>query len=277
MILDFIPRKIRHLRDWADFVLKSTFDQFVSDTEIALGDKLDKTTPLTTNTGTLRDASQISTVWTNSADATRTSAVSVSTVTNAGALTESLKISSGGIDLTSGSGFAAGTGNITLNQYLTFLNGNIMFYNNTMRWLRFRAGRGYGLAFNPSTPVGFSSDSAMSTNVMDVALNREGAGILAQKAGAQAQAYRLYGTTDGQAELNGNNYERLSVSHTTTEVLFASEAGGTGVARPFRFAGRPVIVDESVILRSPNGHYWAISVDDSGVLSTADLGATQPA
>lgn len=41
-ILNFIPQKVRHLRDWADFVLKSVFDQFVEDTETALDSKLDQ-------------------------------------------------------------------------------------------------------------------------------------------------------------------------------------------------------------------------------------------
>lgn len=276
-ILNFIPQKVRHLRDWADFALKSVFDQFVEDTEVALGDKLDKTTSLDTNPGTPRDASLINTIWTDATDASRTSAVSVSTVTNAGALTESLRISSGGLDLTAGNGATASTGNITLNQTLTFLNGNVMFYNNAMRWLRFRGGRGYGLAFNPSAPVGFASDSAMSTNVMDTALCREGAGIFAQKSGTQPQSYRLYGTTNGQAELNGSDYERLSIAHKSTEIQFASEAGGTGTARPFRFTGRPVIVDEGVILKSPNGHYWQLTVDDAGDIDTTDLGTSLPA
>ena len=40
-----------------------------------------------------------------------------------------------------------------------------------------------------------------------------------------------------------------------------------------------VIVDDptkGVVLKSPNGHYWRLTVDDNGVLATADLGTDKP-
>jgi hypothetical protein len=40
-----------------------------------------------------------------------------------------------------------------------------------------------------------------------------------------------------------------------------------------------LIVDASakgVVLKSPNGHYWRVSVSNAGALSTADLGTAKP-
>lgn len=40
-----------------------------------------------------------------------------------------------------------------------------------------------------------------------------------------------------------------------------------------------VIVDDStkgVVLKSPNGHYWRLTVDDNGMLATVDLGTDKP-
>lgn len=51
------------------------------------------------STGTVRDASAIDTVWTDSTDATRTSAVDISTVDGGGALTRRLRIDADGLIL----------------------------------------------------------------------------------------------------------------------------------------------------------------------------------
>lgn len=40
-----------------------------------------------------------------------------------------------------------------------------------------------------------------------------------------------------------------------------------------------IVVDTSsygLILKSPNGHYWRVTVGDTGTLSTTDLGTTLP-
>lgn len=193
-------------------------------------------------------------------------------------------------------------GNITLAQSLIFKNSNIVLYSHEMRWLRFRGGRQYGLVLNPTSPLGFSSSSAIPTNIADTALCREGAGIFAQKSGTTSQAYRLYNTTDGQADLTGTNYERLSIGFETNEIKIASEAAGTGAARDFNIAGGDVGIgstpehklhvdgrvystadfvsdaaDKGVVLKSPNGHYWRLTVDDTGSLATTDLGTSLPA
>lgn len=44
-ILDFIPKSIRHLRDWSDFVLLEVYNQFVQDTNEALEELEDNTLP----------------------------------------------------------------------------------------------------------------------------------------------------------------------------------------------------------------------------------------
>jgi hypothetical protein len=34
--------------------------------------------------------------------------------------------------------------------------------------------------------------------------------------------------------------------------------------------------DSGLVLRSPNDHYWRVTVNDAGTLVTADLGTTKP-
>jgi hypothetical protein len=40
-----------------------------------------------------------------------------------------------------------------------------------------------------------------------------------------------------------------------------------------------LVVDDNtqgLVLKSPNGHYWRVTVGDTGTLSTTDLGTTKP-
>lgn len=68
-----------------------------------------------------------------------------------------------------------------------------------------------------------------------------------------------------QQQLNTRLYE-----------LFRSMIHMLNVARD---GSDDVIVDQDdkgVVLQSPDGHFWRITVNNSGVLSTADLGTTKP-
>lgn len=46
-----------------------------------------------------------------------------------------------------------------------------------------------------------------------------------------------------------------------------------------RQAGSDVVIadDRRLILRSPNGHFWALTVGDTGTLAATDLGTEPPA
>jgi hypothetical protein len=58
-------------------------------------------------------------------------------------------------------------------------------------------------------------------------------------------------------------------------------AGLNGVSRITKGAitTDDLIVDSTttgLVLKSPNGHYWRFSVDNSGILTTTDVGAVAP-
>lgn len=36
------------------------------------------------------------------------------------------------------------------------------------------------------------------------------------------------------------------------------------------------VEEEGIILRSPNKHYWKVTIDDTGTLTTTDLGLVRP-
>ena len=76
-----------------------------------------------------------------------------------------------------------------------------------------------------ASDVAFSWSSGTNLNTLDLNLFRDGApGILAQRNGVNAQAFRVYNTTDA-----GNiNYERGYIQWSSGTLLFGYEAGGTG-------------------------------------------------
>lgn len=79
-----------------------------------------------------------------------------------------------------------------------------------------------GLIVEASNIIGFTS-SSLSNSSADVKLNRDGAGILAQRNSTNAQSHRVYGTyTDS------SNYTRLSLVATSTTMTIAAETAGTG-------------------------------------------------
>ena len=66
------------------------------------------------------------------------------------------------------------------------------------------------------------------TSTTDIRLNRDGAGILAQRNGTTAQTYRVYNTfTDA------SNYERTSLGWSANVAYLRNENLGTGIARLF--------------------------------------------
>lgn len=68
---------------------------------------------------------------------------------------------------------------------------------------------------------------------VDVVLNRDAANILAQRNGTNAQAFRLYNTTDAPT----TNFERVNFtwSEAANRFRISSTKGGTGTARPIDF------------------------------------------
>lgn len=93
------------------------------------------------------------------------------------------------------------------------------------------AGGGGGLALaNDGAAVKWGSS-------LDVALFRDAAQVLAQRNGANPQAYRLYNTyTDG------SNYERFGITWTGNRAVLANANAGTGSARGITIDGGDLIL-----------------------------------
>lgn len=76
-----------------------------------------------------------------------------------------------------------------------------------------------------------------------------------------------YGITDGQNisekdQPNGyaglNSVSRVTKGLTTTDYIIADTS------------------TQGLVLKSPNAHYWLISISNAGVIATTDLGTTSP-
>jgi hypothetical protein len=86
---------------------------------------------------------------------------------------------------------------------------------------------GYGIFLGSDTRISWNNGSPQATR--DLTLVRDAAGILAQRNGTAAQAYRLYNTfTDA------SNYERGFLRWSSNVFEVGPEAAGTGIARPMR-------------------------------------------
>ena len=79
------------------------------------------------------------------------------------------------------------------------------------------------LQFHASYTLGWSSGGASLGGGLDLALQRDAGGILAQQNGTNAQTFRCYGTFT-----NASNYVRAALSSTSTAVTLAAETAGTG-------------------------------------------------
>jgi hypothetical protein len=165
----------------------------------------------------------------------------------------------------------------------------------------------FWLTPNPSL-LGLASDvligwgSGTSTNsTFDLSVLRDSANTLAQRNGNAAQESRIYGTYTG-----ATNFERLSLKYNAADTAFqiGTEKGSAGgVAQPLQFrtdsttrmaitstgnvgigttspaskltvTGGDIEVTDSasgIILKSPDGTRYRVTVSDLGILSTASV------
>jgi hypothetical protein len=158
------------------------------------------------------------------------------------------------------------------------------------------------ILLNPSTSGGVRVSGDLQIGVSDTVLTRDGAAnTLAQRNGTAAQESRIYGTYTG-----ATNFERLSLKYNAADTAFqiGTEKGSAGgVAQPLQFrtdsttrmaittagnvgigttspaskltvTGGDIEVTDSasgIILKSPNGTRYRVTISDLGVLSAASL------
>jgi hypothetical protein len=95
---------------------------------------------------------------------------------------------------------------------------------------------GAGFIVASARTFGWSSSSTFNYSVgtVDLRLERDAAGTLAQRNSTNAQTFRLYNTfTDA------SNYERLGINWGSNIVSIAPEAAGTGTVRVLHISGLP--------------------------------------
>lgn len=91
------------------------------------------------------------------------------------------------------------------------------------------------LAMRSGQRLVWSSSATNPTGAEDLSLQRGGPGILEQRNGANAQAFRIYNTyTDA------NNHERAFFRWVTNELQIGTEAGGSGTQRGLRFSAASI-------------------------------------
>jgi hypothetical protein len=78
--------------------------------------------------------------------------------------------------------------------------------------------------------IGWNSTNNLFGGAIDTMLLRDAAGTLALRNGLNAQAFRIYNTTDA----TNTNYERAGLSWAANVLSIGTEMGGTGVARALR-------------------------------------------
>jgi hypothetical protein len=82
---------------------------------------------------------------------------------------------------------------------------------------------------------------------------------------------RLHNTLQTiQGGASGEYYHLTSTQHT--------EATATRATRGVDTTDYLVVDDSAkgVVLKSPDGHYWLVTVDNTGALNTSDLGTSKP-
>ena len=88
------------------------------------------------------------------------------------------------------------------------------------------ASMGADMAVQADGFIGFSSSTSDATTTTDCGIRRDGAGLLAQRKGANAQESRVYNTyTDA------SNYERGMFAWRSNQLFIGSEEAGTGSFR----------------------------------------------
>lgn len=114
---------------------------------------------------------------------------------------------------------------------------------------------------NSTSLLGWGSSSILTP---DIFLARDAANTLAQRNGANAQNFSVYGTyTDA------SNYERLRITVNSTAVNISAEKSGTGAARPIRFGVNGAQPWEI----STSGHFLAVT---DNAYDIGASGATRP-
>lgn len=123
-----------------------------------------------------------------------------------------------------------------------------------------------GIKVNGDKSIGFST-AGVDAGDPDLYLYRDAAGILAQRNGTNAQAFRLYNTYTDAA-----NYERARIEWASNSLRIGTEAAGTGVAREVQFyAGVEMYFNTNGTFRwyfgGTSGHFLAYTDN------TYDIGA----
>lgn len=140
-----------------------------------------------------------------------------------------------------------------------------------------------GLRINATPSLRMRSDAefgwSATTNIAsgaDVLLYRDAAGVLALRNLTNAQAFRVYNTTDAGL----TNYERLEVSCASSIATFDMQKAGTGFYRPMRFV---VGGTEALRLESSTArlnvkvgldHVMGTGSGSSSMLGTANVNTT---
>lgn len=117
---------------------------------------------------------------------------------------------------------------------------------------------------------GWGNSDAYVGSGFDVALVRDGAGILAQRNGINPQTFRLYNTYDE------SNYERGFMRWNSNVLEIGTEAAGTGTARNLNLASPYIYLNSnSDYLRNLGGNMWLIGLYGSwlGYGGNAAVGA----
>jgi len=117
-----------------------------------------------------------------------------------------------------------------------------------------------GLYLGSDRNIAWNSTATVTDNAPDIALHRDAAGILAQRSGTTAQAFRVYNT---RTDASNGSWMTLDAAKTTSNVnRIISNANGTGTIRPiaidaYAMAGAPTTSE------LPSGT-WGVFKDSSG-------------
>jgi hypothetical protein len=173
---------------------------------------------------------------------------------------------------TLGSNALAVTGNIlSSNNYYSFSSSYGMGYNSAAGGvLTFFGGGGnpsIGVSYNGFTtfvPIGFSSSWA---NVADTVINRDAAGILAQRNGANAQSFRVANTWSSV----GANYEYgvFDWQIASNVLTIGATAGGTGTLRGVNIVGASLSINGTPGVTASGATSCTIKAIANGLVTSA--------
>lgn len=126
-----------------------------------------------------------------------------------------------------------------------------------------------GVRLPSDSQIGWSSNADPSLAVADTILARDSAGVLAQRNGANAQTFRVYGTyTDA------TNYEHFRIQTGAGSYILMDDFAGTGLARAIYLG---TYGNASMFLRTNNTDRWVLNGSGHFVASTDatyDFGAS---